>query len=59
MVCRKYAIFFKNSCSGMQNNIRDCELLRAFINTFLVYMHKLGVLPGTGIPAFVSLMKYF
>lgn len=27
--------------------------------TFLVYMHRLGVLPGTGIPAFVSLMKYF
>lgn len=42
----------------MQNNIKDCEL-GAFINTFLVYMHKLGVLPGTGIPAFVSLMKYF
>lgn len=43
----------------MQNNIKYCELLRAFTNTFLVYMHKLGVLPGTGIPAFVSLMKYF
>lgn len=27
--------------------------------TFLEYKYKFGVLPGTGIPALVSLIKYF
>lgn len=41
------------------HDINDSIWLRGLVNTFLVYMHRLGVLPGTGIPAFVSLMKYF
>lgn len=30
-----------------------------FLLTFLEYIYKFGVLPGTGMPALVSFMKYF
>lgn len=37
--------------------LRGCW--RLLVEDFLEYIYKFGVLPGTGMPAFVSFMKYF
>jgi hypothetical protein len=45
--------------SALLSSATLAEVWPCGLLTFLEYIYKLGVLPGTGMPAFVSFMKYF